>query len=203
MTAAARVDGRKARRDRGAEAVLDAVREMFLEGTLSFTVEAVAQRSGVSLRSVYRYFEDVESLVRAAIARSVAQSEPLWALDGLGEGSFPERVRALVRHRLALYEALAPVARAAQHAAPSQPLIAAQLDARRTQLTEQVRAQFRPEVRALGRSRGAAALAAVDVLLQFEGLEHLHVRRGTRGRAAERVLVQSVAALLEQPLAGG
>jgi AcrR family transcriptional regulator len=95
-TAKAQVDGRTARRDRNSEAVLDAVRELFIEGNYTPTAEAVAARSGVSLRSVYRYFEDTEALFRAAIARRVAQAEPLFVFPDLGEGELDDRIARLV-----------------------------------------------------------------------------------------------------------
>src|SRR5437764_99636 len=66
------LDGRAARRDRGREAVLDAVIALFEEGHVRPTPEAVAERSGVSVRSVYRYYEDRDDLIRADTHRLVA-----------------------------------------------------------------------------------------------------------------------------------
>ena len=48
------VDGRRLRRERNIAAVLDAVLEMFEEESLTPTIERAAERSGLSLRSVYR-----------------------------------------------------------------------------------------------------------------------------------------------------
>ena len=69
--------------------MLDTVHEMFVEGNFSPSVEDVAARSGVSLRSVYRYFEDTEALLHLAIERRIALVGELYALDNLGEGSRP------------------------------------------------------------------------------------------------------------------
>ena len=55
-TDATQTDGRTARRDRNREAVLDAALALFTAGELEPTAAAVAERSGVSLRSVYRYW---------------------------------------------------------------------------------------------------------------------------------------------------
>ena len=66
-------DGRTARRDRNRELVLDAALELFREGHLEPTALQVAERSGLSPRSVFRYFEDTEALLRAAIARLLAE----------------------------------------------------------------------------------------------------------------------------------
>ena len=51
--------------------------ELFTEDQLAPNAADVAARSGVSLRSVYRYFEDLDALVRAAIARHAERVAPL------------------------------------------------------------------------------------------------------------------------------
>lgn len=198
MTEPARVDGRTARRDRNSEAVLDAVRGLFLDGNYAPTAEAVAMRSGVSLRSVYRYFEDADALVRAAIARSIVLAEPLFVVPDLGEGPLAGRIEALVEHRLKLYDALGAEARAAVLRGSSAPLVAEQLARRREQLSEQVQLQFAPELRELGTARGRALLACIDVLLQFEALEHLERRVGLSPTQTRRVLVAGITALLAE-----
>jgi AcrR family transcriptional regulator len=98
-----REDGRTARRGRNSDAVLDTVHEMFVEGNFSPSVEEVAARSGVSLRSVYRYFEDTEALLHMAIERRIALVGELYVLDGIGEGSLPDRILSLVDQRLVLH----------------------------------------------------------------------------------------------------
>lgn len=195
-TAKAQIDGRTARRDRNSAAVLDAVRELFVEGDYTPTAEAVAARSGVSLRSVYRYFEDTEALFRAAIARRVAMAEPLFVLPGLGEGGLDDRITRLVDHRLALYEALGPEARAAVPRGPSAPLVHEALEARRRQLFTQLEQHFAPELRSIGGARAKALLRCMDLLLQFESLEHLSRRSDLTPAKVRRVLVTGVRALL-------
>ena len=63
-------DGRVARRQRNIDAVLDVVLEMFAEDAMFPTIEQAATRSGLSLRSLYRYFADPGELLEAAIKRS-------------------------------------------------------------------------------------------------------------------------------------
>ena len=87
-----RLDGRTARRDRNSEAVLDTVHEMFVEGNFSPAVEEVALRSGVSLRSVYRYFEDTEALLRLAIERRMTLVGDLYVLRNVGEGTLDAKL---------------------------------------------------------------------------------------------------------------
>jgi AcrR family transcriptional regulator len=61
---------RERRRQETAELILDAVLDLVAEaGIDGLTMDAVAERVGVSLRTVYRYFPDRASLLTAALAR--------------------------------------------------------------------------------------------------------------------------------------
>ena len=61
---------RERRRQETAELITDAVLTLMAEaGIDGLTMEAVAERVGVSLRTVYRYFPDRASLLAAALAR--------------------------------------------------------------------------------------------------------------------------------------
>jgi AcrR family transcriptional regulator len=191
-----REDGRTARRGRNSDAVLDTVHEMFVEGNFSPSVEDVAARSGVSLRSVYRYFEDTEALLHRAIERRIALVGELYGLEALGEGTQPERILALVNQRLVLHTKLAPTIRAAVLRAPFSPQIAAQVRQRRQLLAEQVAAQFAVEVKARDKARGEELVACVDALCSFETIEQMRVRRGLSLNRTRRALVSGATALL-------
>ena len=144
------VDGRTARRDRNREAVLDAVHELFVERRSVPTVESVAERSGVSLRSIYRYFPDVSQLMTAALARRVENAEPLFHLAGLGEGALKDRVLRFVDHRLDIYELAAPTIRAAFTLSGSAVAIRDQIERRRELLRDQAAQHFAPELAGCG-----------------------------------------------------
>jgi AcrR family transcriptional regulator len=61
---------RERRRQETAELIVDAVLDLMADaGIDGLTMDAVAQRVGVSLRTVYRYFPDRGSLLTAALAR--------------------------------------------------------------------------------------------------------------------------------------
>ena len=169
------VDGRTARKDRNMVAVLDAVLELFIKGDLIPSPEAIAQRSGVSLRSVYRYLAASRDLVHAAIERHLEQVGPLFALDPLGEGPFATRVEQFVTARLRLHQATAPMARAAQartrmRATPASEIIKESLNARRGLLRVQLSRHFAPELATFG-PRADAILAAADALTQIEAID--------------------------------
>ena len=192
-----KADGRTARRDRNSDAVLDTVHEMFVEGKYAPSVEEVAARSGVSLRSVYRYFEDTEDLLRRAIERRMEVVGDLYALEALGEGTREERVGALVDQRLKLHAKLAPAIRAALLRASDSDMIARQVGNRRRLLADQIAAQFEPELSALDRTRRLELASCIDALCSFESIELMRERSGLSPSRTRRALVSGVMALLD------
>jgi AcrR family transcriptional regulator len=191
------VDGRTARRVRNREAVLDAVLDLFAEGTLEPGAAEVAERSGVSLRSVYRYFDDTDALIRSAIARNLEKLQPLFVVEGLGAGPLVDRVERLVTARLRLYEEVAPMMRATLQQAPSNDIIRDQLALVLVRLRSQVEEMFATERGELGDPDGDDAIAVVDVLLGFHSIEHLRQGRGFSGERTHGVLVRAVGAVLD------
>ncbi len=182
------VDGRTARRDRNRELVLDAVIELFAEHLLLPTAPQVAERSGVSPRSVFRYYEDTEALIQAAMRRHLDRVTPLFEMADMGIGGFEDRSQRFIAAHLRLYDAIAPTARAALLRAPSNAAIAARLDAARNERRARLEAMFAPELRGVSAARQRTLLAAVDAVFQFEGLEHLHRHLGLTRRQATEVL---------------
>ncbi|MGZ4689934.1 MAG: TetR/AcrR family transcriptional regulator [Acidimicrobiia bacterium] len=190
------VDGRTARRDRNRDLVLDAVIELFTEDQLAPNAAEVAARSGVSLRSVYRYFEDQDALVRAAISRHAERVAPLMDVPDVGEGPLAERVSRFVSWRMRLYDAAAPTARAALLRAPGNDLLREQLERVRETLRHQTEAMFAPELCAMNASSRRAVSASVDTLLQFESAEHLRERLGYSATQTNDILRRTLTALL-------
>lgn len=169
----ARVDGRTARRDRNKEAVLDAVIDLFGEDNLAPGVHEVAERSGVSLRSVYRYFEDLDALIAAAIARQLEQARPLFAIDDLGEGTLEERIERLARRRVELYEQVRTIYAASCVRARLDAQVAAGLVEARGNLARQSAAMFEPELATRPDEEAEMLAVSIDVLTQFDALERL------------------------------
>jgi AcrR family transcriptional regulator len=174
-TTSSELDGRRARRGRNREAVVDALLELFRAGELNPSVTAVAERSGVSLRSVFRYFDDLDEMGRIAIQRHLDEVGHLFEIPNLGEGPRSERIDALVTQRSALYEKVAPVVRAAQLRAPFQPVIAEGLAARHALLRDQLQRHFAPELSLLPDDEVAAVVAGADIVTSFEAMELLRV----------------------------
>lgn len=192
----AELDGRRARRGRNREAVVDALLTLFREGELNPSVAAVAERSGISLRSVFRYFDDLDEMGRIAIQRHLDEVGHLFELPKIGEGSRSDRIEALVTQRASLYERVAPVVRAAMLRAPFQPVIAEGLAARRALMRDQLERQFAPELATVSAEEAQQTVAGADSLASFEVLELLRLDQKLSAAAAAAVIRTSLDKLL-------
>lgn len=189
------VDGRRLRREQNREAVLDALVSLFAEGTYQPTAEEVATRAGISARSLFRYFDDVDDLSRAAIERELATAAPLLALDVDPQLPTADKVVAVVEARGRLYDAVAATARVARLNAHRNPVVATQLARRRTLFRKQVAKAFAPELAHVP----SHTLATLDVLCSFETFELLREAQGLSRRATRATLVDALLALLTPP----
>ncbi len=193
------VDGRRLRRDRNRDAVVDAMLALYAEGQLAPSSEEIAARAGLSPRSLFRYFDDIDDLCRAAIARQHERVGPFVELQTDPSATLAERIAVVVDQRIRLFEAIGSVGEVSRLRAPFQPLIATELAASRAYLRRQLRRAFAAELDALdalGHDRGAAVLAAADVVTSFEAYQLLrHDQQLASARAAD-VLVEALTRLL-------
>ena len=190
------VDGRVARRQRNLDAVLDVVLEMFAEDMMFPSIEQASKRSGLSLRSLYRYFADPGELVEAAIKRSQAQAVEVTHLRHIGEGPFDARLDDFVSMRLRLYETNAAMFRATIHNAANSPRVRDELHENRRLLREQFQLQFDPELAALSPRARSSAVEAGNVLTQVDSIDLLRRVRNLTVAEAEAVLRDALTALL-------
>ena len=190
------VDGRSAIRDRNRDAVLDAVLDLFSEDNLSPGPEEVAERAGLSVRSVYRYFDDHDALARAAIERQLERLGPLLLLPAIGEGDLDHRISRFVDARLGLQAAAGPALRATRMRATFDPVVREQFESDRQRLRAQIERQFAPELDVMDPDRARARLAAADALCAFESLDHYLVHRGFPPADTSALLSDALRALL-------
>ena len=192
-------DGRVARGIRARESIAEALIYLLEHGVERPTARQVAERAGVSLRLVFHHFEDMESVLQSAVA---IQVERHWKkLDAVGpEGDLAKRVRETVRRRAQLFEAIAPVRRAAGLAADRSPTLARQLETSRRMLRSQLRHTFSGELTACESGRSAAKgrelLDALEVSTSFETWDHLRRQSGRSVTAARQVVEHLVSSVL-------
>lgn len=189
-------DGRVARRQRNIEAVIDVVLDMFGEESMFPTIEQAATRSGLSLRSLYRYFADPGELLEAAIARSNQRGTELSRIHAIGQGPLTERIEDFVAMRLRLHDGVGPVYRATLANAARLPRIRDELERSRHDMRAQFERQFGPELAARKSSDREAVLAAGDLLTQLDSVDYLRRHRQLSVAETGSVLIAALNALL-------
>jgi AcrR family transcriptional regulator len=180
-------DGRNLRRTQSRERAVDAVLDLIEDGVAWPTAQQIAERSGISIRTVFRLTEDVESLLASAVQRQAERVAPLYVTLPT-EGSTATRIRALVKSRARIFETIAPVRRVGEQLALRSPHVAQGLDWHHRLLRVQVATLFEPE---LSDRRGVAAedtLNAADVVAGWETWEQLRRLKGLTEHEAARVV---------------
>jgi TetR/AcrR family transcriptional regulator of autoinduction and epiphytic fitness len=181
------VDGRTRRGERNREAIIDALIACYHDGSLRPSVQEVADRAGVSARSVHNHFVDVEAL-RAEVAQRQWVRCARFAVMLDRELPVPERVAQLVELRSALYEEVTPVRRAALLQLDESPTIAANLAHLDRALRHQVERAFdiEPDV-----------LDALDALASWDAWNRLRRAQGCSIARARRILTRTIRTLIE------
>jgi AcrR family transcriptional regulator len=96
-------DGRRQRSERSKQAIIEAMLDMISEGTLIPTAQQVSERAGVGIRSVFRHFEDMESIFVMADEARRSRYEDIF-LGGDREGTLQQRILHAVEQRAKGYE---------------------------------------------------------------------------------------------------
>jgi AcrR family transcriptional regulator len=181
------VDGRTRRGERNREAIIDALIACYGDGILRPSVQEVADRAGVSARSVHNHFDDVEAL-RAEVA------ERQWVrcarFAGPLDRDLPlaERIEQLVALRSALFEEVTPVRRAALLVVDESPTIAANLGHLDRALRRQVERAF---------DLDGDVLDAIDALASWDAWNRLRRAQGCSVARARRILTSTIRTLIE------
>jgi AcrR family transcriptional regulator len=180
-------DGRTLRRVRSYDQAIDAVLDLIGEGVESPTAQQVADRSGISIRTVFRLTEDVESLHAAAVQRQIERLTPHFTPIS-PVGPLSPRVAALVENRATLFETIGPVRRVAERLAATSTEIAEPMERGRQLLRAQMSNVFRSELALISGTARRDVLNAIDVTASWEVWDQLRRARGLSRKDSERTV---------------
>lgn len=186
-----RVDGRTARALRTKAAVVDAMLALIEEGDLRPTAPRIAERAGVSLRSVFQHFTDLDTLFRAAAERQFTRHADLHRSVS-PDLPVVERIAAFAAQRCRLWEAVGPVRLAAEVNEPFSPELTPLLTFSRKALRSEIEWLFPAELDTLDDGERKAVLDAADTAASFPAWMHQRYRLG---HSAERVEAATALAL--------
>jgi len=183
-------DGRVRRGVRSRESIVAALLDLVGSGVLQPTVQQVADRAGVGIRSVFRHFSEMESLYKAMDAHLEAEARPMME-RAPRPGTLDERVAGMVRQRAAFFERIAPYKRSSNLARWRSEF----LQGRHLTLQRVLRAdllRWLPELEAAP----AEVVDAADLVSSFEAWDRLRADRQLGVKAASAAIERAVLALL-------
>jgi AcrR family transcriptional regulator len=190
---AAESDGRRLRREQNREAVIDALLALFSAGQYQPSSAEIAAAAGLSPRSLFRYFDDIEDLYHAAADRYLRAALPLFQLSVGPQDQLADKIQAVAHSRVRVYERVAETSRALRVGASRNELLAAGMARVRTVLRGQLSELFAPELA----GRNEFVLPAVEVLCSFSAYDRLVSESGLSPEAVAATLVAALTALLD------
>lgn len=190
-------DGRRARTRASKHAVATAMLALMREHGEIPTADDVAQRAGMSRRSVFRLFEDLPTLSRAAIETMRAEVLERFPPPMPGP-SVRDPMAALVQHRASVYEFIMPVRTIAQRRRAEEPAVEADLQRSRLEFRMHLELLLGPLAPREAKARDRV-LHAVEALTSWATWRVLRQEQGCSTTDAQAVVLGSVRALLAQP----
>ena len=191
-------DGRLSRTARSRQAICDACLDLVQEGVLQPSADQIAERAGLSRRSIFNHFADLAELYDAVAEVGMARCAPL--LEEISEQEpVARRVERLTEVRAKFLEATAPFTRALT----AQILVGAAADqalrVSRDALCEQhgdVERLFGRELGSLPASERAEVLEALSAAMAPLQWEYLRHSRGSSVARARAVMRRALTAIL-------
>lgn len=191
------VDGRTARAVRTRDALVDATIALVEEGDLRPTAPRIAERAGVSVRSVFQHFDDLETLFSAVGARMVERlAELVRPVDP--QAPLDQRISEFVQQRCRVNEAVTPINRAAILHAPGSDTISRQFQQGHAFSSAHLAEVFALELAAAG-SRADAVSDALLVICSWTTWNLLRTLEDRSVEAATDAVRAMVELLLADP----
>jgi AcrR family transcriptional regulator len=191
-------DGREARAERTKKAVADALIDLIEDGDLRPTSKAIAERAGVSERTIFQHFADLETLFSTAARRLgeriVRKLEYISA-----EGPFEERIRIYLDELVYLQESMTPVRRASRLHEPFSPVLEHALRSWRDELRRGIDRVFSLELEHCAEETRQEIVEALALMATWSSWENMRQHSGMTVERARVVVERGFRALLSQP----
>ena len=187
-------DGRRERSATSRRRILAALVELLESGEPSPTAESIAARAGVSLRTVFRHFEEMENLHLEIAAMVFERIRPMLE-QPLENTQWPAVLYESVKRRSRLFEAIAPYKTAMDvHRHRSQLL--ADKHRRVSELSQEFAMAFLPaEVK-----DDPQLVELLLLILSIETWQRLREQQGLSPAEAEAAVTRAAAAIAGVPL---
>ena len=190
-TAPPAADGRRRRGEDNRVKIVAAMLEIIHAGEIAPSAEQVAQRADVGLRTVFRHFQDMDSLFREMSVVIMGELQAV-AQAPFKSSDWRERVVELVERRGWAFEKVGPFLRATSLIRRRSKY----MDVDHAQLVKALREILKQQLPpAAGRDQHT--VEALDLLLSFEAWSRLRREQGLSPKRARETLEAAVRKLLD------
>jgi len=188
------LDGRRERGARNKEAVVSALLELYSQGEVQPPAARIAEMAGVSERSVFRYFDDMEDLASCAITVQWDRVRDLYeTLDSSGD--LTQRINSIIDHRLKLYDKVGNVMRVAVVAAYKSKVVALAVKERRLIMGRRALQQFENELKTARDVENKERI--LDYTLSLENIIYLKEALGLSHNKVRETLTVAIKSLFD------
>jgi AcrR family transcriptional regulator len=184
------IDGRSLRRERNRQDIVNALLGLIENGETEISAALIASKAGLSERSIFRYFDDVEDLYRSVCDLAFSKEIEFALIDDAGFGSLDTKIENFVNQRVRIYTMNEKIAPAARSFAFKNPVIKNQLVFGRKLLRAQITKHFAEELSAFDKSQQQVAVATIDALTTFESYDMM--------RSDQKMSVQTIKSILSE-----
>ena len=192
------VDGRNLRRQRNRQAIVNALLELYEEGRIDVSAALIVERAGLSERSLFRYFDDLNDLYRTACDTHFERMSKYSVIDSYARGSLSEKIGHFVEQRARVFVATRNIAIVARIHSRTIAPVREQLQRGRSLLREQSLIHFQSEFSEMDRTQRLAVSASIDVLVSFESFELMRHDQGLSVDEIKSILSISLSKLFSK-----
>jgi AcrR family transcriptional regulator len=194
---ASAVDGRSLRRERNRQDIVNALLDLIENGETEISAALIASKAGLSERSIFRYFDDVNDLYRSVCDLAFSKEIEYALIDDAGVGSLDTKIENFVNQRVRIYTMNEKIAPAARSFAFKNPIIKNQLVVGRKLLRTQIIKHFAEELSAFDKQQQQVAVAIIDSLTTFEYYDMMRSDQKMSVQAIKSVLTESIRKALQ------
>jgi len=194
---ASAVDGRSLRRERNRQDIVNALLDLIETGETEISAALIASKAGLSERSIFRYFDDVNDLYRSVCDLAFSKEIEYALIDDAGVGSLDTKIENFVNQRVRIYTMNEKIAPAARSFAFKNPIIKNQLVVGRKLLRNQIITHFSEELSAFDKQQQQVAVAIIDSLTTFEYYDMMRSEQKMSVQAIKSVLTESIRKALQ------
>ena len=191
------VDGRSLRRERNRQDIVDALLGLIENGETEISAALIASKAGLSERSIFRYFDDVNDLYRSVCDLAFSKEIEYALIDDAGVGSLDTKIENFVNQRVRIYTMNEKIAPAARSFAFKNPIIKNQLVLGRKLLRTQIIKHFAEELSVFDKQQQQVAVAIIDSLTTFEYYDMMRSDQKMSVQAIKSVLTESIRKALQ------